>query len=81
MDPSNRGYAAMIREFSNLTDERRRQFRGEILDMKPEKLLEDCRHYFPAVLNSAVIAVYSSEDSLRRAGESMEIKLKMEALV
>lgn len=81
MDPSNRGYVAMIREFSGLTDERRERFRGNILDMQPEQLLEDCRSYFTPVWDSASIAVYSSEDNLRRANETLETKLRTEPLV
>lgn len=81
MDPSNRGYAAMIREFSGLTDDRRRQFRGQILDMAPEKLREDVSRYFPKVLDRGVMAVYSSEENLRKANETLEPKLQMESLI
>ncbi|MBN1662757.1 MAG: insulinase family protein [Deltaproteobacteria bacterium] len=81
MDPSSRGYAAMIREFSGLTDETRKQFRGRILDMAPEKLREDVCRYFPQVLNAGVIAVYSSDENLCKANETLEPKLPAEALV
>ena len=81
MDPSNRGYTAMIREFSGLTDERRKHFRGQILDMQPEQLREDVRRYFPQAFNSGVIAVYSSDENLRKANETLEPKLETEALI
>jgi Zn-dependent M16 (insulinase) family peptidase len=80
-DPAGKAYTAMIREFSRLTDDRRLSFRGAILDMEPERLLEDCRRYFAPVRNNTAIAVYSSDENLRNANETLTPKLDAEALV
>jgi Zn-dependent M16 (insulinase) family peptidase len=81
MDPSNRGYIAMIRDFTGLRDEDRLNFRRMVLDMTPELLLEAAARYFAMAANTAVIAVYSSHENLQRANESMEPKLEIEPLV
>jgi hypothetical protein len=81
MDPSSRGYIAMIRDFTGLRDEDRLNFRHMVLDMTPELLLEAAARYFARAANTAVIAVYSSHENLQRANESMEPKLEIEPLV
>jgi len=81
MDPSGRGYTAMIREFSRLSDEKRLRFRGAILDMAPDRLLEDCRRYFATIRDSAAVAVYSSDENLHKANELLTPQLDTEALV
>ncbi|HET6461012.1 MAG TPA: insulinase family protein [Syntrophales bacterium] len=81
MDPSNRGYIAMIRDFTGLTDEDRLKFRHTILDMTPELLQEAASHYFAKAASTAVIAVYSSYENLQRANEHLEPKLEIEPLI
>jgi presequence protease len=81
MDPSSRGYIAMIRDFTGLTDEDRLKFRHMILDMTPELLLEAAARYFSRAANSAVIAVYSSYENLQKANETLAPKLEIEQLV
>ena len=81
MDPSSKGYIAMIRDFTGLTDEDRLKFRHMILDMTPEMLLEAASRYFAKAADTAVIAVYSSYENLQRANEILEPKLEIEPLV
>ncbi|MGZ3579331.1 MAG: insulinase family protein, partial [Syntrophales bacterium] len=56
MDPSSKGYIAMIRDFTGLTDRDRLKFRNAILDMTPELLLDAASHYFTEAADTAVIA-------------------------
>jgi len=81
MDPSSRGYVAMIRDFTGLTDEDRLKFRHMILDMTPELLLEAASRYFAKAAHTAVISVYSSYENLQRANEHLEPKLQIEPLI
>ena len=81
MDPSSKGYVAMIRDFTGLTDGDRLKFRHMILDMTPELLLEAASRYFAGAAETAVIAVYSSFENLQRANEILEPKLEIEPLV
>jgi Zn-dependent M16 (insulinase) family peptidase len=81
MDPSSRGYIAMIRDFTGLTDESRLKFRNSVLDMTPEQLLEAASRYLAAAANSAVISVYASSDNLQKANEALEKKLIVQALI
>jgi len=80
MDPSSRGYIAMIRDFTGLTDEDRLKFRNSILDMTPELLLEAASRYFTSAADSAVVSVYASQENLQKANESLEPKLNVETL-
>ncbi|NTW17891.1 MAG: hypothetical protein HGA41_10620, partial [Syntrophaceae bacterium] len=80
IDPASRGYIAMIRDFTGLTDEDRLKFRNSILDMTPELLLEAASRYFSAASDSAVISVYSSYENLQKANEVLAQKLTVEAL-
>jgi hypothetical protein len=80
MDPSSRGYIAMIREFTGITDDERLKFRNNILGMTPEILLEDASRYFASVADSAVVAVYASQDSLEKANKLLKPKLAVETL-
>jgi Zn-dependent M16 (insulinase) family peptidase len=80
MDPASRGYIAMIRDFTGLSDEHRLKFRNSILDMTPELLLEDASRYFSSAADSAVISVYSSYENLQKANEVLTRKLTVETL-
>ncbi|MGO9136850.1 MAG: insulinase family protein [Syntrophales bacterium] len=81
MDPSSKGYTAMIRDFTGLTDGDRLTFRHAILDMTPELLLDAASRYFTEAADTAVIAVYSSFENLQKANEILEPKLEIEPLV
>jgi Zn-dependent M16 (insulinase) family peptidase len=81
MDPSSRGYVAMIRDFIGLTDKNRRKLRDEILDTTADRLQEIASHYFISAVRSAVVAVYAAEDELCKANEALETKLEMETLI
>ena len=79
-DPAGRGYTAMVREFSGLTDSDRLRFRGEVLKVTPEQIQEAARDYFPKASEAAVIAVCAAEDRLQKAKEIMRVKLTLEKL-
>lgn len=80
LDPAGRGYTALIREFSALTDADRRRFREEILDITPARLQETARGYFHAAAEAAGIAVCASEERLEKANEILTDKLTLEKL-
>jgi Zn-dependent M16 (insulinase) family peptidase len=81
MDPSGRGYAAMMRYFAALSDEARQRLREEILDLTPEKVQEAARRYFLPAADAAVVAIYAAEDELKKANENLSPKLILEGLV
>ncbi len=81
LDPAGRGYTALIREFSALSDADRRRFRGKILDITPEGLQETARNYFRASAEAAGIAVCASEERLDKANELLTEKLTLEKLL
>ncbi|MBM4271962.1 MAG: hypothetical protein FJ139_07405 [Deltaproteobacteria bacterium] len=81
MDPPSRGYTAMIREFTGLTDENRLKFRHRILDLTPELMQDAALRYFPPAAKSAAIAVYAEDEHLRKANEILEPKLYVEKLI
>ncbi len=79
MDPAGRGYVAMIREFIGLTDDDRRRFRNGILEMTPDGLLDAARRFFEKTTEN--VAVYASEERLKRANERLDGELRMEPLL
>ena len=81
MDPSGRGYIAMIRDFMGLSDDDRLKFRSDILDMTPELLLKAAADYVHRAVESAVVAIYAAEESLQKANETLDVKLRVESLV
>jgi presequence protease len=81
LDPAGKGYTALIREFSGLTDADRRRFREEVLDSTPERLQEAARDYFSSAEETAVVAVCASEERLRQANENLPEKLTLEKLI
>ena len=80
MDPAGRGYTALIREFSGLSDPDRRRFRAEVLGMTAERIRETARRYFPAAAEAAVVAVCAAEERLRQANDALREKLTLEKL-
>lgn len=80
MDPASRGYIALIRNFTGLSDEDRLNFRSSILDMTPELLLEAASRYFSSASDSSVVSAYSSYENLQKANEVLAQKLAIEPL-
>lgn len=82
LDPAGKGYTALIREFSGLTDRIRGRFRGGILDITPDGLQEAARRYFGPALAGGIggIAVCAAEERLQRANEELPEKLILEKL-
>ena len=80
LDPAGRGYTAMIREFSGMTDPMRRRFREEVLAITTKRLQDAARRYFPAAAEAAVVAVCAPEERLHAANEVLEKKLEIEKL-
>ena len=81
MDPSSRGYVAMMRDFIGLSDVDRLNFRNAILDLTPTTLFEAANIYFSEFKQSAVTAVYASEENLRNANDALAVKLQIETLM
>ncbi|MFA4916072.1 MAG: insulinase family protein [Syntrophales bacterium] len=80
MDPSSRGYIAMIRDFIGLADQDRQRIRNEILGITADRLQEGAHRYLTSATGSAVIAVYAAEDELCKANELLKTKLEVETL-
>jgi Zn-dependent M16 (insulinase) family peptidase len=80
LDPAGRGYTALIREFSGMTDLIRRRFREEVLAMTTDRLQEAARSYFPTAAEAAVVAVCAPEERLLAANERLAEKLALEKL-
>jgi Zn-dependent M16 (insulinase) family peptidase len=80
LDPAGRGYTALIREFSGMTDAVRRRFRGEVLDITPEIIQETAQHFFTEAAGAEVVAVFAAEERLKRANEVLTTKMKLEKL-
>lgn len=80
LDPAGKGYTALIREFSGMTDPTRRRFREEVLTVDPERLQDTARRYFPSASGTAVFAICASEERLLKANETLKQKLEIEKL-
>ncbi|MDY6954082.1 MAG: insulinase family protein, partial [Thermodesulfobacteriota bacterium] len=81
MDPSTRGYTAMIRDFAGLTDKGRQQFRNQVLEASPESLMEAANRYLTPAASSAAVAVYAAAERLHKANETVDPKLAIEELL
>ena len=81
MDPAQRGYTAMIREFSGITEGMRQAFRDEILGMTAETLQQAATRYFAGEERAFAVAVYAAEDKLVRANETMQPMLVVSPLI
>ena len=80
LDPAGRGYTALIREFSGMTDPIRLRFREEVLTITTKRLQEAARLYFPAAAEAAVVGVCAPEERLHAANEVLDEKLVLEKL-
>ena len=81
MDPSTKGYTAMIRDFAGLTDDDRQQFRNEVLHASSASLMEAANKYLNPGAPSAAVAVYAAAERLHKANETLDRKLAIEELL
>lgn len=83
MDPSSRGYTAMIRHIAGLTDSFRQQFRDRILETTASGIHSAASAYFAAANRDAETAraAFASGENLKRANEAMDRKLLLEQLL
>jgi presequence protease len=80
LDPSGRGYAALLRNFSGVTDDMRQFFRDRLFAATPGQVRQALSAYFEAASPSGSVAVYSSQEKLEEANQLLEKKLKLEKL-
>jgi Zn-dependent M16 (insulinase) family peptidase len=80
LDPAGKGYTALIREFSGMTDDVRRRFRNDVLDITPGAVQEAARRYLAEAAGAGVVAVCAPEERLKRANEVLTTKMRLEKL-
>ncbi len=81
LDPSGRGYAAMMRTFAGLTDEMRQNFRDNVLAATPRQVKDTLKDYFATAAKSKAVAVYSASEKLAEANLALDDKLIIENLI
>jgi len=81
MDPAGKGFVSMIRDFAGITDEDRLKFRKGVFAVTAESLLEAARRCLLPALEAASVAVYASDDRLRKANEVLRPELSIEPLL
>jgi hypothetical protein len=81
MDPSGRGYIALIRNFAGLTDKHRQSFRNRAFDTSTESLMEAASRLLAPAVKSSSVAVYAAAERLSKANEKLVPKLEIETLV
>ena len=81
LDPSGRGYAAMMRIIAGATDEMRQNFRDNVLAATPRQVKDILKDYFTASAKSKAVAVYSASDKLAEANLLLDEKLIVENLI
>jgi hypothetical protein len=81
LDPSSRGYAAMMRIITGATDEIRQKFRDDVLSATPRKVKNALKDYFSTVVGSKAVAVYSAREKLKEANKILDDKLIIENLI
>jgi len=81
LDPSGRGYTAMMRIFAGATDEMRQNFRDNVLSATPRKVKDTLKDYFSAAAKSKAVAVYSAKEKLAEANLTLDEKLLIENLI
>jgi len=80
LDPSGRGYVAMIRHFSGATDEMRQSFRDQVFAATPRKVREALAGYFEKAARSRAVAVFAAQEKLEEANQALTDKLSLEKL-
>ncbi len=81
MDPSGRGYTAMIRNFAGLTDQDRQSFRNRVFETSTKTLIEAADRFLAPAVESSSVAVYAAAERLSKANETLSLELEIEALV
>lgn len=80
-DPAGKGYLAMVRHFSGITDADRQAFRDRVLAMTPEEMLKTVRDVLVPALAASSVAVYAGQDRLERARKTAVPNLVIEPLM
>ena len=81
LDPSGRGYAAMMRIIAGATDEMRQNFRDNVLAATPRQVKDSLKDYFAIAAKSMAVAVYSANEKLAEANMVLTDKLIVENLI
>jgi len=81
LDPSGRGYAAMMRIIAGVTDEMRQNFRDNVLSATARQVKDTLKNYFSAAAKFKAVAVYSASEKLAEANLALDEKLIMENLI
>jgi hypothetical protein len=80
LDPSGRGYVALMRHFIGVTDQMRQSFRDQIFSATPRKVRDALAGYFEKAGGSRAVAVYSAQEKLEEANLLLTDKLNLEKL-
>jgi Zn-dependent M16 (insulinase) family peptidase len=81
LDPSGRGYAAMMRIIAGATDEMRQIFRDNVLSATPRQVKDTLNDYFAKAAKVKAVAVYSASEKLAEANLVLDEKLIVENLI
>jgi hypothetical protein len=81
MDPAGKGFVSMIRDFAGITDEDRLKFRKGVFAVTADSILESVRRCLLPALETASLAVYASDDRLRKANEVLRPELSIKPLL
>ncbi len=80
LDPSGRGYVAMIRHFVGATDQMRQVFRDRIFAATPQQVRKVLAGYFAEAAGAKAVAVYAAQEKLEDANLYLAEKLTLERL-
>jgi len=81
MDPAGKGFVSMIRHFAGISDGDRLKFREGVFAVTADSFLEAAGRCLLPALETASIAVYGSDERLRKANEALHPPLSIEPLV
>jgi hypothetical protein len=81
LDPAGKGFVSMIRDFAGITDEDRLKFRKGVFAVNADSVLEAARRCLLPALETASIAVYGSDDRLRKSNDTLRPALLIEPLL
>jgi presequence protease len=80
LDPSGRGYVALMRHFIGVTDPMRQSFRDQIFSATPQKVRNAVAGFFEKAAGTRAVAVYSAQEKLDEANKLLTDKLNLEKL-
>ena len=80
LDPSGRGYVALMRHFIGVTDPMRQSFRDQIFSATPRKVRNAVAGFFEKAAGTRAVAVYSAQEKLEEANKLLTDKLNLEKL-